>query len=474
MGPFRLRLPRDRRPEREFADYFEAVAVGCGDGKQAANWATQDILREMKERKLTIGRVSRPRRHAHRFAQTRVVQANHDQERSRSVFWTCLGERWPRPPFPRWWSSRRLIASPRSFGRRASKSFRTRVGAVGGDQRGDRQEREDRRRLQIGEAGRRRRAHRSGHEARQRCRRHRTFANSSSSNSTRVDCRKGCRVSLADREKWDRKYAEAPAARTAVNPWLAACEAEIHELAFARSGSAPRALDVACGLGSNPRGWPNGAGMSRESTFPRPASTARGVWRHWSIALRRPRRRVAGAGALRPDRDLPLPRPRHAATIGLSARLASGGWLVHTTFVRSAFVDRGLGHGMNPRFLLEPANSLACIRNWRSCVRSSPRTPRCRRVSRWPHFGAEDGAVMAADNHGSLKTVVASALLWFGLLVGAVAAGRAVARAAGADAPFVVCQPSPLPRNRPRFVRHRVPDVGDTSSTSAAGQRPAR
>jgi aspartyl-tRNA(Asn)/glutamyl-tRNA(Gln) amidotransferase subunit B len=41
--------------EREFADYFEAVAVGCGDGKQAANWATQDILREMKERKLTIG-----------------------------------------------------------------------------------------------------------------------------------------------------------------------------------------------------------------------------------------------------------------------------------------------------------------------------------------------------------------------------------------------------------------------------------
>ena len=38
----------------DFTAYFEAVATGCSDGKQAANWVTQDVLREMKERKLTI------------------------------------------------------------------------------------------------------------------------------------------------------------------------------------------------------------------------------------------------------------------------------------------------------------------------------------------------------------------------------------------------------------------------------------
>lgn len=39
---------------RPFADYFEEVARLCGDGKQAANWVTQDVLREMNERRLTI------------------------------------------------------------------------------------------------------------------------------------------------------------------------------------------------------------------------------------------------------------------------------------------------------------------------------------------------------------------------------------------------------------------------------------
>ena len=38
----------------KFADYFEEVAQACEDGKQAANWVTQDVLREMKERKLGI------------------------------------------------------------------------------------------------------------------------------------------------------------------------------------------------------------------------------------------------------------------------------------------------------------------------------------------------------------------------------------------------------------------------------------
>lgn len=34
---------------REFADYFEQVAQLSGDFKQAANWTTQDVLRELKE-----------------------------------------------------------------------------------------------------------------------------------------------------------------------------------------------------------------------------------------------------------------------------------------------------------------------------------------------------------------------------------------------------------------------------------------
>jgi aspartyl-tRNA(Asn)/glutamyl-tRNA(Gln) amidotransferase subunit B len=39
-----------------FADYFEEVAELCGDAKQASNWVTQDVLREMNERNLTIDR----------------------------------------------------------------------------------------------------------------------------------------------------------------------------------------------------------------------------------------------------------------------------------------------------------------------------------------------------------------------------------------------------------------------------------
>jgi len=36
------------------ADYFEQVAKGCQNGKQAANWVTQDVLRELKEGGLEI------------------------------------------------------------------------------------------------------------------------------------------------------------------------------------------------------------------------------------------------------------------------------------------------------------------------------------------------------------------------------------------------------------------------------------
>ncbi len=39
----------------EFASYFDQVVEACGDGKQAANWVTQDVQRELNERKLAIG-----------------------------------------------------------------------------------------------------------------------------------------------------------------------------------------------------------------------------------------------------------------------------------------------------------------------------------------------------------------------------------------------------------------------------------
>ncbi|MEZ6068458.1 MAG: Asp-tRNA(Asn)/Glu-tRNA(Gln) amidotransferase subunit GatB [Planctomycetaceae bacterium] len=39
---------------RPFADYFETVAGCCGDVKLAANWVTQDVLRELRDRKVNI------------------------------------------------------------------------------------------------------------------------------------------------------------------------------------------------------------------------------------------------------------------------------------------------------------------------------------------------------------------------------------------------------------------------------------
>ncbi|WP_339730002.1 Asp-tRNA(Asn)/Glu-tRNA(Gln) amidotransferase subunit GatB [uncultured Gimesia sp.] len=36
------------------ADYFETVAEGCDNGKQAANWVTQDVLRELNDRGVEI------------------------------------------------------------------------------------------------------------------------------------------------------------------------------------------------------------------------------------------------------------------------------------------------------------------------------------------------------------------------------------------------------------------------------------
>lgn len=39
---------------RQFADYFDEVVAVCGDGKQAANWVTQDVQRELNDRKVEI------------------------------------------------------------------------------------------------------------------------------------------------------------------------------------------------------------------------------------------------------------------------------------------------------------------------------------------------------------------------------------------------------------------------------------
>jgi aspartyl-tRNA(Asn)/glutamyl-tRNA(Gln) amidotransferase subunit B len=38
----------------DWADYFELAATICGDAKQAANWVTQDVLRETNERRIGI------------------------------------------------------------------------------------------------------------------------------------------------------------------------------------------------------------------------------------------------------------------------------------------------------------------------------------------------------------------------------------------------------------------------------------
>ena len=39
---------------RALADYYEEVVRCCGDGKQAANWVTQDVLRELNDRRVSI------------------------------------------------------------------------------------------------------------------------------------------------------------------------------------------------------------------------------------------------------------------------------------------------------------------------------------------------------------------------------------------------------------------------------------
>ena len=43
---------------RALVDYFLQTVQACGDGKQAANWIQQDVLRTLNERRMTIGQYS--------------------------------------------------------------------------------------------------------------------------------------------------------------------------------------------------------------------------------------------------------------------------------------------------------------------------------------------------------------------------------------------------------------------------------
>ncbi len=45
---------------QELVDYYQAVAAKCNDPKTAANWVTQEVLRELKEREMTIAQIPIP------------------------------------------------------------------------------------------------------------------------------------------------------------------------------------------------------------------------------------------------------------------------------------------------------------------------------------------------------------------------------------------------------------------------------
>ncbi|MGH7135403.1 MAG: Asp-tRNA(Asn)/Glu-tRNA(Gln) amidotransferase subunit GatB, partial [Pirellulales bacterium] len=74
---------------RPLVDYYLEVAELGGDGKMASNWVTQDVLRELKERKLTIeGFPLRPPALAGLLK--KVKDGELDTTRGREVFMTML------------------------------------------------------------------------------------------------------------------------------------------------------------------------------------------------------------------------------------------------------------------------------------------------------------------------------------------------------------------------------------------------
>jgi aspartyl-tRNA(Asn)/glutamyl-tRNA(Gln) amidotransferase subunit B len=74
---------------RPLVDYYLEVAELCGDGKLASNWVTQDVLRELKDRKLTIEEF--PMRPAALADLLKKVKAGDvDTTRGREVFLAML------------------------------------------------------------------------------------------------------------------------------------------------------------------------------------------------------------------------------------------------------------------------------------------------------------------------------------------------------------------------------------------------
>jgi len=68
----------------DYAGYFLAVADGCGDSKLAANWVTQTIARELKERNLTAGELARQRLAADRLVELLALVQNRSMDTSRA------------------------------------------------------------------------------------------------------------------------------------------------------------------------------------------------------------------------------------------------------------------------------------------------------------------------------------------------------------------------------------------------------
>ena len=70
---------------RGVVDYYEALARGCGDGKQASNWIQQDVLRTLNERQLAISQFSVP---AERLAELlgAIQRREIDNTRAKDVF----------------------------------------------------------------------------------------------------------------------------------------------------------------------------------------------------------------------------------------------------------------------------------------------------------------------------------------------------------------------------------------------------
>ncbi len=66
---------------RAFADYYEDVAKHCGDGKQAANWVTQDVQRELNDRGIGIEEFPDSLLSAGGRPEPHRQKGNHHQER---------------------------------------------------------------------------------------------------------------------------------------------------------------------------------------------------------------------------------------------------------------------------------------------------------------------------------------------------------------------------------------------------------